>query len=151
MDGAEIDRRLADQWRQRRLADAGSALTLGIEVAATGRLAGDIVLFVRSRADESGELGWVLSPDHRGHGYATEAANALLALAFDEMDLHRVLARMDPDNDASARLAARIGMRREALLIEDERVKGEWADTLYYAMLQREWRASSRRHVGLPG
>jgi len=143
MDGAEIDRRLAGQWQQRRLADAGSALTLGIEEAATGRLVGDVVLFVRSRSDESGELGWVLSPEHRGHGYATEAARALLALAFDELDLHRVIARMDPENDESARVAARLGMRREALMIEDERVKGEWADTLYYAMLQREWRASS--------
>jgi RimJ/RimL family protein N-acetyltransferase len=140
MDAAEIDRRLDGQWRQYRPA-APRGMTLGIEVAATGELAGDVVLFLESRADETGELGWVLSPEHTGHGYATEAAAALLALAFDGMGLHRVVARMAPDNDASAAVATRLGMRREALMIENELIKGRWEDTLYYAILDREWRA----------
>jgi RimJ/RimL family protein N-acetyltransferase len=141
MDEAEVDRRLEVQWRQTRLADAGSALTLGVEVAATGQLAGDVVLFVHSRSGESAEVGWVLSPEHTGNGYATEAAAALLALAFEGLEAHRVIARMDPRNAPSARVAERLGMRREALLIEDERVKGEWSDTLLFGMLHREWRA----------
>ena len=141
MDSAEIDRRLAGQWQQRRLSDGGSAMTLGIEVRETGLLVGDVVLFVRSRADDSGEVGWVLSPEHTGHGYATEAAAALLALGFEGMGMHRVIARMDPANDASARVAARLGMRVGARLIEKERVKGEREDTLFYALVQREWRA----------
>jgi RimJ/RimL family protein N-acetyltransferase len=51
---------------------------------------------------------------------------------------------MHPGNDASAKVAARLGMRREALLVEDERVKGEWRDTLFFAILEREWRGSHR-------
>jgi RimJ/RimL family protein N-acetyltransferase len=42
---------------------------------------------------------------------------------------------------ASARLMERLGMRREAHLIENEFVKGEWADELIFAMLDREWQA----------
>jgi RimJ/RimL family protein N-acetyltransferase len=34
-------------------------------------------------------------------------------------------------------------MRREALHLEDEWFKGEWSDTLVYAMLVHEWQGSS--------
>ena len=39
-----------------------------------------------------------------------------------------------------ARLAARIGMRQEAHVIENEWFKGEWTDELVYAVLDREWK-----------
>jgi RimJ/RimL family protein N-acetyltransferase len=35
----------------------------------------------------------------------------------------------------------RLGMRREAHLLENEFVKGDWTDELDYAMLDREWAA----------
>jgi RimJ/RimL family protein N-acetyltransferase len=35
----------------------------------------------------------------------------------------------------------RVGMRREAHLVENEFTKGEWTDELVYAMLDREWAA----------
>jgi RimJ/RimL family protein N-acetyltransferase len=38
----------------------------------------------------------------------------------------------------------RLGMRREAHLVENEYVKGEWTDELIYAMLDREWQARHR-------
>ena len=41
----------------------------------------------------------------------------------------------------SARVLEKLGMRREALLIENEFVKGEWQSEIDYAMLDREWRA----------
>ena len=120
--------------------NVSTALRLGIE--ADGVLVGDIVLFVTGAAeDEAVELGWVLAPEHEGHGYATEAARALLAVAFDGLGAHRVIARMDPQHDGSAAVATRLGMRREALLIENELIKGEWLDTLYFALLEREHRA----------
>jgi RimJ/RimL family protein N-acetyltransferase len=140
----DIDRYLASRAAQRQLGEADSSVSFGIRLAGGGPLVGDLILFVRSRTGECLELGWVLAPEHRGAGYATEAAAALLRFAFDEVRAHRVVARMDPANDASAKVAARLGLRREALLVEDERVKGEWRDTLYFAVLEREWRASAR-------
>jgi RimJ/RimL family protein N-acetyltransferase len=140
----DVERYLATRGTRRMLGETDTSLSFGVAVAGGGPLVGDVIVFVRSRADECLEIGWVLAPEHRGAGYATEAADALLRFAFDDAGAHRVVARMDPDNDASARVAARIGMRREALLVEDERVKGEWRDTLFFAILEREWRASSR-------
>jgi len=83
-----------------------------------------------------------MHPDHRGHGYATEAAAAMLGLGFEGLGLHRIVGRLDARNDASARVLERLGMRREAHFVENEFVKGEWCDELVYAMLASEWQAS---------
>jgi RimJ/RimL family protein N-acetyltransferase len=66
----------------------------------------------------------------------------MLALAFETYGLHRVAGRLEPRNVASARVLEKLGMRREALLIENEWVKGEWQSELVYGLLAREWRTS---------
>ncbi|WP_455835456.1 GNAT family N-acetyltransferase [Pseudarthrobacter siccitolerans] len=55
------------------------------------------------------EIGWHFHPDHWGHGYATEAATAVLAYALDG-GLERVVAVTAPANTASQRVCLRIGM-----------------------------------------
>ena len=83
----------------------------------------------------------MVHPEHHGRGYGKEGALLLLRLGFEELRLHRIVGRCDARNAASARLMERLGMRREAHLLENEFVKGEWADELDYAMLEREWAA----------
>lgn len=116
-------------------------LVLGAELAAGGELIGDLLLRWISAQDECGELGYVFHPAHGGRGYASEAAHAVLHLAFDDLRLHRVIARVDARNTASARLAARLGMRQEAHLVENSRFTGEWSDELDFALLRKEWPA----------
>ena len=87
-----------------------------------------------------GEIGFMLHPDHQGHGYATEAAEAIVELAFGTYHLHRVYGRVEPRNTASVRVLERLSMRKEAHLIENEWVKGEWQSEAVYAILAREWR-----------
>jgi RimJ/RimL family protein N-acetyltransferase len=134
-----INERLASHWANTELTDQGQALTLGVEIARTGELIGDVVLFWHSREHSSGEIGYVLNPDFGGHGYATEAAQALLRLGFDELGLHRIIARLDERNTSSADLARRLGMREEARLVHNEFFKGEWTTELDFAMLADEW------------
>jgi RimJ/RimL family protein N-acetyltransferase len=122
------------------LLEEGQALGLAVELVATGELIGSATLFWHSRLHRSGEIGYVLHPAHHGRGYATEMGQALLKLGFDGLDLHRITGRLDGRNEASARVLERLGMRREAHLVENEMVKGEWTDELVYAILQREWR-----------
>lgn len=136
-----IKERLATQWANIELTDEGQALTLGVEVAETGDLVGDVVLFWHSREHGGGEIGYMLNPDFGGHGYATEAAHALLGLGFDELGLHRIVARIEERNESSARLARRLGMRQEARLVRNEFFKGEWSTELDFAMLADEWPA----------
>ena len=57
------------------------------------------------------ELGWLLGRAHWDKGYATEAASAALAYAFDTLRRERVISLIRPGNERSARVAERIGER----------------------------------------
>ena len=125
------------------LAEEGQALTLAVIERDTGAFVGDAVLFWRSRENRAGEIGYVLNPQHAGRGFATEAGAALLRLGFDHYGLHRIIGRLDARNIASGRVLEKVGMRREAHLVQNEWVKGEWADEVVYAALASEWRDPS--------
>jgi RimJ/RimL family protein N-acetyltransferase len=141
MDAAEIARRLETQWFRTELAADDEHVTLGAELRETGQLVGDVILFLKSRQHGNGEVGWVFHPSVAGQGYATEAATAMLDWAFGANGLRRVVARLDARNDSSARLCERLGMRREAHLVENEYFKDELTSELDYAILSREWAA----------
>ena len=148
MSAEQVRERVHGLWSKRGIDRPGEALTLGVEIRAGGALAGDVMLFWTSGEHRSGEVGYVFDPRQAGHGYATEAAHALLHLAFDGLELHRVIARVDAENSPSARLAQRLGMRQEAHLVENEWFKGRWSDELQFALLDREWRA--QHETGCP-
>jgi RimJ/RimL family protein N-acetyltransferase len=131
-----------------RLKDEGDNLTLAVVLPETGRVIGDVMLIWVSRDYRQGEIGYVFHPDHGGHGYATEAAEVMLRIGFEDLGLHRVIGRLDGRNTASARVLERLGMRREAHLVHNEFVKGEWTDEMIYAMLEHEWRAKTDPPVG---
>jgi RimJ/RimL family protein N-acetyltransferase len=83
MDEEALTGRLAGALGRREITAEGQALTLGVELAASGRLVGDVTLFWRSAEHRGGEIGYAFNPDIAGQGYATEACKAILNLAFD--------------------------------------------------------------------
>ena len=132
----EAESRASLEQRMARPVETGVPLVA--EIAATGEFAGDVSLMVGEH--RQAEIGFVFDPRHQGRGYATEASAAVVALAFDVYDVHRVYGRLEARNIASARVLEKLGMRREAHLVENEWVKGEWQSELIYALLAREWR-----------
>ncbi len=144
-DAAEFVRALAgvefdtpDTWFQ-----------LGIRDRESGRLIGD--LGVRFLEDgRQVEIGFTLDPAFQGRGLATEAVTALLDHLFGSLGKHRVIASVDPRNEASIRLLERVGMRREAHFRESLPFKGEWADDVVFAMLASEWQAGRPRTLPVP-
>ncbi|WP_244209543.1 GNAT family N-acetyltransferase [Rathayibacter festucae] len=124
-----------------RLAADGDVVVLAIVPRSgpfAGRVVGDLTLIATSTEQAGVEIGWVLHPEAQGRGFATEAARALIDLAFDRLGAHRVVAQLDARNTASARLCERLGLRLEAHHLDDEFCKGEWTSTLVYALLARE-------------
>jgi RimJ/RimL family protein N-acetyltransferase len=136
---AALDRRV----RMTSLDGDPAALRLAVVRRDTAELIGDFSLGLRSRQDRQAEIGFMFHPDQHGHGYATEAGRAVLALGFESYELHRISGSCDARNAASARLMERLGMRLEAHLRETEFVKGVWCDELIYAILADEWRGRS--------
>jgi len=126
-----------------RIKTEGDALFLAVVLKETGRLVGDVVLQLVSLEHQHGEVGFVIHPDHQGWGYATEATRELLRIAFEDLKMHRVTGHLDARNQASARVLEKLGMRREAHLLENEYVKSEWQSEVIYAMLDREWKGGA--------
>jgi len=67
--------------------------------------------------EESGlEIFYSLAPAAWGHGYATEAARAVVEFALDSLDLPEVLAEVDEGNAASVAVVKRLGMTPYAVV-----------------------------------
>lgn len=98
---AKLDKGRADQ--------EGDWLILAVVFAAEDRVIGEVLLKRESDAERTGELGYVIAPSHQGLGLASEAAEAMLALAFGTFGLDSVTARIDEPNEASRRMITRLG------------------------------------------
>lgn len=144
-DHEESAAHLRKRIAMNRLEKDGEGIVYAVELpdpsGEHGRVIGDMSVFLKSAAWGKFEIGWVFHPAFHGQGFATEAAEALLGLCFDQLGGHRVFAQLDARNETSARLCERLGMKQEALLRETEIFKGEWSDTAVYALLEEEWRA----------
>jgi RimJ/RimL family protein N-acetyltransferase len=122
------------------LSAEGDWMSAAVVERERGQVVGDLALQWVGEPHRTGEIGFILDPAEQGKGYATEAARAFLRLAFEVFGFHRVIGRTEARNAPSARVLEKLGMRREALLVENEWVKGEWQSELVYAMLETEWR-----------
>lgn len=128
--------------RCRQVADEGTGARVAIERASDGVFVGWCGLTHWDSVHRSASLGYCLNEAAWGHGYATEAAHALLRWAFDTLDLNRVQAEADTRNAASARVLEKIGFVREGTLREDCVVNGDVSDSWVFGLLRREWRPS---------
>lgn len=81
------------------------------------------------------EILYGLDPAHWGHGFAFEAACAVLAYGFDTIGFARIAGRTDTPNRASARVLERLGMT-----FEGERLVGE-LPTVHYGLTPNAFRA----------
>ncbi len=100
---------------------------------------GEVLLQMANMDAEQGEIGYIFNPAFAGRGYATEAVSTMLQVGFDTIGFHRIFARLDASNAGSVGVVERVGLRREAHLIQNDRFDGQWGDEYVYAMLKAEW------------
>ena len=113
------DRAQADEFFDRLragIAERGYGFT-AVEIAATGECIGFVGLVETHLEpflpDGTIEIGWRLAPEYWGHGYVTEAAEALLAFGFEELDLDEIVSFAVRDNRRSTAVMERLGMRAD--------------------------------------
>ncbi len=118
---------------------AGTWFQMAIDHREAGVIVGDCGLKAIEGQPGQVEIGFTLSPDHQGKGYATEALTRLLDYIFGELRKHRVTAVTDARNAPAVRLLERVRMRREGHFIQNIWFKGSWGDEYLYALLAQEW------------
>ena len=124
-------------------AQTGDQYHLAVARQQDGAVVGQVLFKLNNLDSLQLELGYIFNAAHTGHGYATEAAQAMLQLGFGHLGAHRIFARIDARNTASIAVAERLGLRQEAHLRHNMRYDGEWCDELIYALLRSEWRVGA--------
>ena len=112
---------------------------LAIVKRAENCLIGSCGLYVTSPYNHEAFIGYCLSRDSWGQGYATEAAKRLLSFGFTQLKLHRIFATCDPLNLASAKVLEKCGMQFEGRLRENKLIGQKWRDSVVYAILEHQW------------
>jgi [ribosomal protein S5]-alanine N-acetyltransferase len=127
---------IAQQYAQPRI-----KFQLAVELKETQHLIGNCGIRLKSAGATEADIGYELAPDQWDHGYATEAAQAIVEFGFTELKLHRISAWCIAENTASSHVLEKLGLKLEGRLRETEHFKNRWWDTLLYAMLKEEWHA----------
>jgi ribosomal-protein-alanine N-acetyltransferase len=123
-----------------RLREAEDFADFGIFIEDGDELVGRLQLSGISPSPfENAYLGYFVSEQHNGRGYATEAVRQAVDAAFGELDLHRVQAAVIPRNVASVRVLEKAGFRHEGLALRYLQIAGVWEDHLLYAVTAEEW------------
>ncbi|MEX0733022.1 MAG: GNAT family N-acetyltransferase [Steroidobacteraceae bacterium] len=112
----------------------------GVERKEDGQVLGTCTLFHIDSANARAELGYCLGSAHWNKGYMREALSALVGFAFGKLKLRRLKADVDPRNENSLRILAKLGFQREGLLRERWNVGGEIQDTAFLGLLAADWR-----------
>jgi ribosomal-protein-alanine N-acetyltransferase len=85
------------------------------------------------------EVGYLLSPEAWGKGYATEAVRAVRDYSFTTLKLPRLIALIHPENEGSARVARKAGFTYEGDV-------PFWGKQVYcYALMRDAWAAFDTR------
>jgi [ribosomal protein S5]-alanine N-acetyltransferase len=117
---------------------------LAVNLRPRGKARGIIKLSRQWEAIREWEVGWAISPELWGHGYAREAAWHIINWAFQELRVHRIVAFCHADNAASVRVMEKLGMHQDGRLRETRWLGGKWCDEYVYSILEKEWRVKTQ-------
>lgn len=89
-------------------------------------------------ANNSAEVGYVLSSSYWGQGIAPEALKKVIDFGFRELELHRIYARIMDGNTRSETVAKKCGMTLEATMRDLLYVKGAYRTIKIYSVLETD-------------
>jgi len=121
--------------------EEGNLAVFAITLKSDRSLVGTVGLKEIDRDHRRAEMGYWIAVERWGNGYATESAKALLAFAFDTLELNRIYAGHFDGNPASGRVLQKIGMRREGVQRQHIVRFDTFKDHILYGIIREEWEA----------
>ena len=92
---------------------------------------------IATTAYSSCEVGYKFDTDYQHKGYAREAVALAVSVAFAALGLHRVYARVMPENTASIKLLKSLLFEEEGLERECIKIQGKWQDHLRFSLINQ--------------
>ena len=116
----------------------GLPASWAVTLRESGRVIGTIGFMWYSDQNASAEVGYSFARDCWNLGYATEALQAVIRSVFASLSVNRLEAQHDLRNPASGRVMEKCGMQREGILRRRILNKGEFIDTVLFAILRSD-------------
>lgn len=117
--------------------DRNEGINWAVTLKGDDRLIG-LIGFYRTEFEHfRSEIGYMIHPDFHGRGIVSEAITRLLEYAFSDMNLHSVVAVIDPENIASEKVLQKTGFLKEAHFRENEFYDGKFIDSVHYSILNK--------------
>jgi len=104
------------------------------------KIVGDLGVHFYYKENKQVEIGCTLNKTFQNRGYATESVKKVIDYLFQDLNKHRIITSIDPNNQSSIRLVERLGFRKEAHFVESLFINGIWVDDLIYAMIDKDWK-----------
>jgi ribosomal-protein-serine acetyltransferase len=105
---------------------------------------GNISFWTVSKLGKIAEIGYWVRTGTTSRGVCTEAVGLVLDEVFNSLGYHKIVLRIAVGNDASDRVAEKLGFTREGVLREELLIRGNWVDHTLWSLLDREYRAARR-------
>ena len=122
----------------RALYRRGFPASWAVTLRETGRVIGTVGFMWYSEASCSAEVGYSFSRAFWNRGIATEALSAVIRSVFASLPVNRLEAQHDLRNPASGRVMEKCGMRKEGILRQRMKNKGEFIDTVLWSILRSD-------------
>jgi RimJ/RimL family protein N-acetyltransferase len=124
MNGEDVEEWLLEDTRS-RLVNPGYDAYFGAELVQSSKLIAVISFNYYNEEYRHAGFNIVVNRAYRCHGYGAETVRSVLNFAFEEMNLHRVVATCDSRNVAGLKVLEKAGMRREGQCIESRKLSDE--------------------------
>lgn len=125
--------------------DEKSGIRWGITIKEKGRVIGSCGFLNLVQQHHRSDIGYELSEDFWGQGIASEAIAAVIKYGFEQLNLQRIQALIEPPNIPSQKLVERNGFIKEGLLRNYEFTGEKFDDLFMYSLLKQDFETSSNR------
>ena len=127
-----------DKWKKKKK----ESYTFGIELKEKKKIIVGIGIHDFDKFQGKASVGYWLGENYHGKGYGTEALDALLKFAFNNLKLRKIEAGVFVGNPSSGKLLEKFGAKQEGLRRKSNRCKadGKIKDEIIYGLLKEEWK-----------
>ncbi|GAS81205.1 GCN5 family acetyltransferase [Paenibacillus amylolyticus] len=128
---------LIQRWNERF--ENGQVIRWGIALKSDGRVIGTCGFHGWLKQHHKAAMGYELAPEFWQQGYMTEVAQEIVEYGFNNLELNRIEAFVEPENTGSRELLKKIGFSEEGILKENYYWKDRFVDNVIYAFLKKEY------------